>query len=487
MVKGSGELLHKCLRHSDFADSVKTAKLTSGGYIMLFGVNVLSFFYKSALLEKQNLWRCCVQARLRRLWRQHWQPGETFQTVSDSDHVWCPVSFWPHHPRRVVWQMQWHPLWDQDRSFQHLRIIVRFLWGEDPSENDNMFARFMDDVFSKQVATPRPFPLTCYDFHPTVHFLCEEKQRCTLPFMDIKIIQPPDVMATAVYRKPTLSSLFVPFGIKQFNTVQDYQLRALLLGMENLFTGFLFSWVTGPPLPSSEQWVFILSCEWTMNTITSFRNAGNTTPLLGSNHSSRKCSTLTENTLTSWLNHGLSTCTETRKIAFEVLKLAGKSGREMQCLCIQFSTQMSKEQWQPNVSTDIPKRELFRILVYRVIKTSKPGVFLSTAVDKVLQPLWLKRFSSQCQICFQSSRGNLWCSCWFGRMKRWVCRTLWPDTRRQFSMAVLIAVMRMAVVFDGMIDKTDDWCRGRALFVVDLEEPLAAFLVKLLSHATAPG
>ena len=92
---------------------------------------------------------------------------------------------------------------------------------------------------------------------------------------------------------------------------------------------------------------------------------------------------------------------------------------------------MSKEQWQPNVSTDIPKRELFRILVYRVIKTSKSGVFLSTAVDKVLRPLWLKRFSSQCQICFQSSRGNLWCSCWFGRMKRWVCRTLWPDTRRQ--------------------------------------------------------
>ena len=59
--------------------------------------------------------------------------------------------------------------------------------------------------------------------------------------MDIKIIQPPDVMATAVYRKPTLSSLFMPFGLKQINTVQDYQLRALLPGMENLFTRFLFS------------------------------------------------------------------------------------------------------------------------------------------------------------------------------------------------------------------------------------------------------
>ena len=117
---------------------------------------------------------CSGRARLRRIWRQRWQRGETSRPCLIPTMSGVQFSFWHHHPRPVVWQLQWHPLWDQGWSFQHLRIIVRFLWEEDPSEND-MYARSMDDVFSKQVATPRPFPLTSYDLHLTVHFFVWRK------------------------------------------------------------------------------------------------------------------------------------------------------------------------------------------------------------------------------------------------------------------------------------------------------------------------
>ena len=76
------------------------------------------------------------------------------------------------------------------------------------------YDRFVDDVFSyfESKSLSEEFAAVLNGLHPALRFTCEHEHNNTLPFLDVKVLREDSGnIITTIYRKPTLTGLYMPW------------------------------------------------------------------------------------------------------------------------------------------------------------------------------------------------------------------------------------------------------------------------------------
>ena len=199
---------HRCVKDSfAFANLVKAATLTPGGYMCTF--DVVSLFTKVPLGEVIDI---CADALFRndRIETEMITlKEESFRKLMQFATSGVQFSFDNNMYRQTDGVAMGSPLGPALANIFvgfYERQIGRRSWPD-------MYARFVDDVFSH--FPNKSFCDRFYErlnsLHPALRFTREEEQEGSLPFMDVKVIRTTNGMATSIYRKPTFTGLYTPW------------------------------------------------------------------------------------------------------------------------------------------------------------------------------------------------------------------------------------------------------------------------------------
>ena len=198
----------RCVKDSfTFSDSVKSAQLSSNGFMCSF--DVVSLFTNVPLKEVIDI---CADAIYRNddieidvttLCEQSFRSLMEFATSG------VEFSFDGIMYKQVDGVAMGSPLGPALANIFvgfHEKRIPEDAWPE-------IYHRYVDDVFSHFVNREESvaFFERLNSLHPALRFTREDEQSGTLPFMDVNVMKTDNSVETAIYRKPTFTGLYVPW------------------------------------------------------------------------------------------------------------------------------------------------------------------------------------------------------------------------------------------------------------------------------------